>query len=150
MIEGWNDCWLTGLLDWLCDDEKENDRWRPTLLSYIQLSSRTVHTRCLYQLHQQPLGPRQEHSTRHPHGQRHAFNSKECECQAFAFQRRISSSVRDLGDKCTTEVLSVSKVRTDRIPKTRDRPQVSWTVLEPPLRDGSPDLGDDPESGVSK
>ena len=48
-------------------------------------------------------------------GQRHGFNSKGCECQAFAFQRRISSSVRDLGDKCTTEVLSVSRVWTDRM-----------------------------------
>lgn len=70
-------------------------------------------------------------------GQRHGFNSKGCECQAFAFQRRISSSVRDLEDKDTTEVLSVNRVWTDRISKTPDQPQVSWKVLEPPLRDGS-------------
>ena len=48
VIEGWNDCWLIGLLDWLCDDGKEKDRLRTTMLSYIQLSSRTVHTRCVY------------------------------------------------------------------------------------------------------
>jgi hypothetical protein len=105
------------------------------LLSYIQLSARTVHTKCVCLLQQRPLGPRQEHSTRRPHGQRHGFNSKGCECQALSFQRRISPGVRDLDDKCTTEVLSVSRVRTDRMSKTPDRPQVSWRVLEPPLRD---------------